>query len=105
MINPNENQCLKVVLNSFTLIKKDQLDEIFSSYDKDGNQQLNAEEIDALAKDLIDIVKKDYTTEDFDQFKKGLMNLGDINHDGQISKQELHLILTAFTRENLPNLD
>ncbi|RMZ98615.1 calbindin-32 isoform X1 [Brachionus plicatilis] len=105
LLDPNENNCLKTVLNSFSLIKKDQLDDIFSVYDKDGNQQLHDEEIDALAKDLIDIVNKDYTAKEFEQFKKGLLNLGDVNHDGKISKQELYLILTAFTSKNLHELD
>lgn len=105
MINPNENNYLRAVVNSFALIKKDQLDDIFSTYDKDGNQLLHDEEIDALAKDLIDIVNKDYTAEDFEMFKKGLLKLGDVNHDGNISKQELYLILTAFTSKNLHDLD
>lgn len=87
------------------MIKKDQLDEIFSIYDKDGNEEIQADEIDALAKDLLDIIKKDYTAEEYEIFKRGLLKLGDVNHDGKISKQELYLILTSFTSKNLDNFD
>ncbi|CAF0710397.1 unnamed protein product [Brachionus calyciflorus] len=105
LMNPNENNSLKTVLNSFSTIKKEQLDEIFSSYDKDGNQEIQANEIDSLAKDLIEIINKDYTTEEFESFKKNLLRLGDVNLDGKLSKQELYLILTTFTSKNLDSLD
>ena len=74
-------------------------------YDTDGNQEIQADEIDALTKDLIEIIKKDYTTEEYEIFKRGLLKLGDVNKDGKISKQELYLILTSFTSKNFENLD
>lgn len=57
-MTPQENTNLKSIFNSFSAIKKDELDQIFDCYDKDGNEQISGDEIDQLAKDLMELMRK-----------------------------------------------
>lgn len=49
--------------------------------------------------------QKEYTASDLINFKNGMLLTSDFNHDGEINKSELKLILMSFAAKNDNNDD
>ncbi len=45
-------------------------------------------------------IQKEYTSTDLINFKNGMLLTSDFNHDGEINKSELKLILMSFAAKN-----
>lgn len=93
-----ENFLLRPIFKGCTSISSEDLDQVFSIYDRDGNDIIEEDELDGFVKDLMDLMKKDYTHEDLQQFKQSLLNGCDYNRDRKISKAELKMVLLALAQ-------
>ncbi|XP_001638029.2 calbindin isoform X1 [Nematostella vectensis] len=69
---------------------KENVDEIFSKFDKDGNGFIDAKELDSFIKD---ICNNELSEDDVASFKTGLLAKLDENNDNKISKKELRKVL------------
>nr|CDS31946.1 calbindin 32 [Hymenolepis microstoma] len=88
---PTKNNIL--ANNTLQDISEAELDKIFDFYDQDHNGVIENEEFEGLVKDLLDSAKKNYMSQDLDEFRDLLLKQWDENSDGKISKTELKLLL------------
>ncbi|XP_014682006.1 PREDICTED: calbindin-32-like [Priapulus caudatus] len=92
-----ENFLSRQVFKGPTNLSKDDIQRVFSMYDRDNNGVIEEEEIHGFLKDLLEMAKEDYDTGDLAQFKDVIMQ-ADINHDGKISRSELTMVLMALAK-------
>ncbi|XP_024083996.1 calbindin-32 isoform X5 [Cimex lectularius] len=65
---------------------------------KDNNGTIENEELRGFLKDLLELVKKDYDTQDLAEFEETILRGVDYNQDGKINKKELTMILLAIAK-------
>ncbi|XP_014663619.1 PREDICTED: calbindin-32-like [Priapulus caudatus] len=92
-----ENFLCRQIFKGTANLTKDDIESVFNLYDRDHNGIIEAEEILGFLKDLLELVKEDYDTDDLYDFKDVIMQ-ADINHDGKINKPELTMVLLALTQ-------
>ncbi|CAG2057459.1 unnamed protein product [Timema podura] len=84
-----------------TKLTKDDIERVFSLYDRDNNGTIENEELRGFLKDLLELVKKDYDAQDLADFEETILRGVDYNQDGKINKKELTMILLALAKHNL----
>nr|CAD7439805.1 unnamed protein product [Timema bartmani] len=87
--------------NGATKLTKDDIERVFSLYDRDNNGTIENEELRGFLKDLLELVKKDYDAQDLADFEETILRGVDYNQDGKINKKELTMILLALAKHNL----
>jgi len=92
-----ENFLTRQVFKGNTAINKDDIDSVFSLYDRDNSGTIENEELTGFLKDLLSLAKKDYDSSDLAEFTETIMKGCDTNKDGKISKKELTMILMALS--------
>nr|CAD7261870.1 unnamed protein product [Timema shepardi]CAD7574205.1 unnamed protein product [Timema californicum] len=88
-------------MNGATKLTKDDIERVFSLYDRDNNGTIENEELRGFLKDLLELVKKDYDAQDLADFEETILRGVDYNQDGKINKKELTMILLALAKHNL----
>ncbi|XP_034256080.1 calbindin-32 isoform X2 [Thrips palmi] len=83
-----------------TKLTKDDIERVFSLYDRDNNGTIENEELRGFLKDLLELVKKDYDATDLREFEETILQGVDYNKDGKINKKELTMILLALAKHN-----
>ncbi|XP_024083995.1 calbindin-32 isoform X4 [Cimex lectularius] len=81
-----------------TKLTKEDIEKVFSLYDRDNNGTIENEELRGFLKDLLELVKKDYDTQDLAEFEETILRGVDYNQDGKINKKELTMILLAIAK-------
>lgn len=79
-------------------VTRDDIERVFSLYDRDNNGTIENEELNGFLKDLLELVKKDYDALDLQEFQDSIMRGCDFNKDGKINKKELTMILLALAK-------
>ncbi|XP_055857527.1 calbindin-32 isoform X3 [Episyrphus balteatus] len=82
----------------FKLTKED-IEKVFSLYDRDNNGTIENEELRGFLKDLLELVKKDdYDAQDLSQFEETILRGVGYDKDGKISRKELTMILLTLAK-------
>uniref|UniRef100_A0A1B6MKJ4 EF-hand domain-containing protein n=1 Tax=Graphocephala atropunctata TaxID=36148 RepID=A0A1B6MKJ4_9HEMI len=95
-----ENFLCRQVFKGATKLTKDDIERVFSLYDRDNNGTIENEELRGFLKDLLELVKKDYDAQDLHDFEDTILQGVDYNQDGKINKKELTMILLALAKHN-----
>lgn len=95
-----ENFLTRQVFKDNTAINMDDIDSVFSLYDRDNSGTIENEELTGFLKDLLSLAKKDYDSSDLSEFTETIMKGCDVNKDGKISKKELTMILMALAQQS-----
>ncbi|XP_052122095.1 calbindin-32 isoform X2 [Frankliniella occidentalis] len=95
-----ENFLCRQVFKGATKLTKDDIERVFSLYDRDNNGTIENEELRGFLKDLLELVKKDYDATDLREFEETILQGVDYNKDGKINKKELTMILLALAKHN-----
>ncbi|XP_022912680.1 calbindin-32 isoform X3 [Onthophagus taurus] len=93
-------QVFKEGIEGATKLTKDDIERVFSLYDRDNNGTIENEELRGFLKDLLELVKKDYDAQDLLDFEETILRGVDYNQDGKINKKELTMILLAIAKHN-----
>uniref|UniRef100_A0A1B6KN45 EF-hand domain-containing protein n=1 Tax=Graphocephala atropunctata TaxID=36148 RepID=A0A1B6KN45_9HEMI len=93
-------QVFKDGIEGATKLTKDDIERVFSLYDRDNNGTIENEELRGFLKDLLELVKKDYDAQDLHDFEDTILQGVDYNQDGKINKKELTMILLALAKHN-----
>nr|CAD7425374.1 unnamed protein product [Timema monikensis] len=96
-----ENFLCRQIFKGATKLTKDDIERVFSLYDRDNNGTIENEELRGFLKDLLELVKKDYDAQDLADFEETILRGVDYNQDGKINKKELTMILLALAKHNL----
>ncbi|XP_026467837.1 calbindin-32 [Ctenocephalides felis] len=93
-------QIFKEGIEGATRLTKDDIERVFSLYDRDNNGSIENEELRGFLKDLLELVKKDYDAQDLQEFEQTILRGVDYEADGKINKKELTMILLALAKYN-----
>ncbi|XP_024083994.1 calbindin-32 isoform X3 [Cimex lectularius] len=93
-----ENFLTRQIFKGATKLTKEDIEKVFSLYDRDNNGTIENEELRGFLKDLLELVKKDYDTQDLAEFEETILRGVDYNQDGKINKKELTMILLAIAK-------
>ncbi|XP_023701372.1 calbindin-32 isoform X4 [Cryptotermes secundus] len=88
-------QVFKEGIEGATKLTKDDIERVFSLYDRDNNGTIENEELRGFLKDLLELVKKD-----LQDFEETILRGVDYNQDGKINRKELTMILLALAKHN-----
>lgn len=97
-----ENFLSKSIFKGNSSICREDIDRVFALYDRDGSGCIEDDELRGFLKDLMELVKKDYDTEDLSDFHETIMQGCDFDRDGKINKKELTMILMALSKHDTP---
>lgn len=96
-----ENFLCRQVFKGATKLTKDDIERVFSLYDRDNNGTIENEELRGFLKDLLELVKKDYDAQDLREFEETILRGVDYNdQSGKVNKKELTMILLALAKHN-----
>ncbi|XP_065167515.1 calbindin-32 isoform X2 [Atheta coriaria] len=95
-----ENFLCRQVFKGATKLTKDDIERVFSLYDRDNNGSIENEELRGFLKDLLELVKKDYDAQDLLDFEETILRGVDYDQDGKINRKELTMILLAIAKHN-----
>ncbi|CAC5395541.1 Calbindin-32 [Mytilus coruscus] len=90
--------CNELIIKNANRLTTDDIDRVFSLYDRDNNGNIEDEELCGFLKDLMELVEEDYDEEDLLECKEILLEKCDLNHDGKINKKELAMVLMSYNR-------
>uniref|UniRef100_T1HBM6 EF-hand domain-containing protein n=1 Tax=Rhodnius prolixus TaxID=13249 RepID=T1HBM6_RHOPR len=93
-----ENFLTRQIFKGATKLTKDDIEKVFSLYDRDNNGTIENEELRGFLKDLLELVKKDYDAQDLAEFEETILRGVDYNQDGKINRKELTMILLALAK-------
>ncbi|GAB0099935.1 Calbindin [Sergentomyia squamirostris] len=93
-----ENFLCRQVFKGAAKLTKDDIEKVFSLYDRDNNGTIENEELRGFLKDLLELVKKDYDAQDLNDFEETILQGVDFDKDGKISRKELTMILLALAK-------
>ncbi|RZF32809.1 hypothetical protein LSTR_LSTR011455 [Laodelphax striatellus] len=94
-------QVFKDGIEGATKLTKDDIERVFSLYDRDNNGTIENEELRGFLKDLLELVKKDYDAQDLREFEETILRGVDYNdQSGKVNKKELTMILLALAKHN-----
>ncbi|CAH2237672.1 jg11349 [Pararge aegeria aegeria] len=83
-----------------TKLTKDDIERVFSLYDRDNNGSIENEELRGFLKDLLELVKKDYDAQDLLEFEETILQGVEYSSEGKISRKQLTMILLALAKHN-----
>jgi len=94
-----ENFLTRQVFKESNNLTKEDIESVFSLYDRDRSGVIENEELSGFLKDLLELVKNDYDTTDLADFAQTIMKGCDTNKEGKVSKKELTVILMALANQ------
>lgn len=107
-----ENYLCRPIFKGANRITKDDIERVFSLYDRDKNGTIENEELNGFLKDLMELVQQlqgrpiEYDTEDIAFMKSAIMDQWDLNRDGKISRSELTMMLLQQGKlQGTPSVD
>lgn len=74
-------------------LTRDEFENVFAHYDKDGNGTIEGDELAGFLKDLMEHENENVDVESLKSGSQALLNICDVNKDGRIQKDELALVL------------
>lgn len=80
-------------------LTKDDIEKVFSLYDRDNNGSIENEELRGFLKDLLELVKKDYDAQDLIEFEETILQGVGYDKEGKVSRKELTMILLALAKQ------
>ncbi|XP_041971904.1 calbindin-32 isoform X2 [Aricia agestis] len=95
-----ENFLCRQVFKGATKLTKDDIERVFSLYDRDNNGSIENEELRGFLKDLLELVKKDYDAQDLLEFEETILQGVEYSSEGKISRKQLTMILLALAKHN-----
>ncbi|CAK1543571.1 unnamed protein product [Leptosia nina] len=95
-----ENFLCRQVFKGATKLTKDDIERVFSLYDRDNNGSIENEELKGFLKDLLELVKKDYDAQDLLEFEETILQGVEYSSEGKISRKQLTMILLALAKHN-----
>ncbi|KAJ2941274.1 hypothetical protein O0L34_g3471 [Tuta absoluta] len=95
-----ENFLCRQVFKGATRLTKDDIERVFSLYDRDNNGSIENEELKGFLKDLLELVKKDYDAQDLLEFEETILQGVEYSSDGKISRKQLTMILLALAKHH-----
>ncbi|XP_045512773.1 calbindin-32 isoform X4 [Pieris brassicae] len=95
-----ENFLCRQVFKGATKLTKDDIERVFSLYDRDNNGSIENEELKGFLKDLLELVKKDYDAQDLLEFEETILQGLEYSSEGKISRKQLTMILLALAKHN-----
>ncbi|XP_052759103.1 calbindin-32 isoform X1 [Galleria mellonella] len=93
-------QVFKEGIEGATKLTKDDIERVFSLYDRDNNGSIENEELRGFLKDLLELVKKDYDAQDLLEFEETILQGVEYSSDGKISRKQLTMILLALAKHH-----
>uniref|UniRef100_A0A1A9X316 EF-hand domain-containing protein n=1 Tax=Glossina brevipalpis TaxID=37001 RepID=A0A1A9X316_9MUSC len=82
-----------------TKLTKEDIEKVFSLYDRDNSGTIENEELKGFLKDLLELVKKDdYDAQDLKAFEETILRGVGYDKDGKISRKELTMILLTLAK-------
>lgn len=94
-----ENFLTRQIFKGTAVLTKQDIEGVFNLYDRDQSGIIETEELRGFVKDLLELVKKDYDTDDLVDFEEAILKGCDIDRNGEVSKKELTMILLALSEE------
>lgn len=94
-----ENFLTRQVFKGSSEVGKEDIEKVFSMYDRDNSGSIENEELHGFLKDLLSLAKQDYDSTDLKEFHDAIMKGVDSNKDGKISRKELTMILMALAEQ------
>ncbi|XP_053964311.1 calbindin-32-like [Anastrepha ludens] len=80
-------------------LTKEDIEKVFSLYDRDNSGSIENEELKGFLKDLLELVKKDdYDAQDLKAFEETILRGVGYDKDGKISRKELTMILLTLAK-------
>ncbi|XP_026728302.1 calbindin-32 isoform X2 [Trichoplusia ni] len=95
-----ENFLCRQVFKGATKLTKDDIERVFSLYDRDNNGSIENEELRGFLKDLLELVKKDYDAQDLLDFEETILQGVEYSSEGKISRKQLTMILLALAKHH-----
>ncbi|KAF9411572.1 hypothetical protein HW555_009644 [Spodoptera exigua] len=95
-----ENFLCRQVFKGATKLTKDDIERVFSLYDRDNNGSIENEELRGFLKDLLELVKKDYDAQDLLEFEETILQGVEYSSEGKISRKQLTMILLALAKHH-----
>ncbi|XP_058979631.1 calbindin-32 [Musca domestica] len=94
-----ENFLCRQVFKGAARLTKEDIEKVFSLYDRDGSGSIENEELKGFLKDLLELVKKDdYDAQDLKAFEETILRGVGYDKDGKISRKELTMILLTLAK-------
>jgi len=94
-----ENFLTRQIFKESNNLTKEDIESVFSLYDRDRSGEIENEELSGFLKDLLELVKNDYDTTDLADFAQTIMKGCDTNKEGKVSKKELTVILMTLANQ------
>ncbi|VDL96829.1 unnamed protein product [Schistocephalus solidus] len=101
LLRVKENFLAKPLMKKSRLLCSRELQNIFKNYDRDGNGQLDEDELDGLLKDFLEASGQDCEQETLVTMRKRLLDTLDEDGDGKIGVEELRTLLIHGMRMSL----
>lgn len=96
LLPSNENEQLKNLIKDKTPVTDEINTQIFTSYDYSKDGVIDGPELNDFVKDAIDVVEKEYTLDQFEAFKAGLVNQT-ASKQPALEPKDMKAILVALT--------
>ncbi|CAG9806128.1 unnamed protein product [Chironomus riparius] len=93
-----ENFLCRQVFKGAKNLTKEDIESVFSLYDRDNNGSIENEELRGFLKDLLELAKKDYDASDLKDFEETILQGVGYDKDGKISRKELTMILLTLAK-------
>ncbi|KAI8120039.1 Calbindin-32 [Lucilia cuprina] len=94
-----ENFLCRQVFKGAARLTKEDIEKVFSLYDRDNSGSIENEELKGFLKDLLELVKKDdYDASDLKAFEETILRGVGYDKDGKISRKELTMILLTLAK-------
>lgn len=93
-----ENFLCRQIFKGAAKLTKEDIEKVFSLYDRDNNGTIENEELRGFLKDLLELVKKDYDAQDLNDFEDTILRGVGYDADGKISRKELTMILLTLAK-------
>uniref|UniRef100_A0A1I8QFA2 EF-hand domain-containing protein n=1 Tax=Stomoxys calcitrans TaxID=35570 RepID=A0A1I8QFA2_STOCA len=92
-------QVFKEGIEGAARLTKEDIEKVFSLYDRDNSGSIENEELKGFLKDLLELVKKDdYDAQDLKAFEETILRGVGYDKDGKISRKELTMILLTLAK-------
>ncbi|PIK53400.1 putative calbindin-32-like isoform X6, partial [Apostichopus japonicus] len=74
-------------------LSRDEFENVFAHYDKDGNGTIEGDELSGFLKDLMEHENENVDVDSLQSGSQALLSICDVNKDGRIQKDELAMVL------------
>lgn len=93
-----ENYLSQPILKGADNLTERDIDRAIDLYDLDRDGTIDGVELSGFLKDLMELSRRDYGTEDLEAIKSAILEHWDVNRDGKISRTELRMLLLQQLR-------